>query len=356
MKFSTFCFAVAACTATCFPAVIADELQQRIRRGRTRISDSASDMFFANQLRLMGSMERDVNSGNSGSSGKDEQQSCPTHHKPIDTESVRAALKNYVNSLDDTDDIQPSRLARGYHPNAEDQFTNYHICTVVQQCSDPHFILSLGAMSPETRGLAYKAVSKATSQESFNMLQLQQHSNMLLGEMQDWATTCPGTCRELNNSNGLLEPVPAGSGSLADQSTELPSTSYEACEDLRKAGNYTFWYCNDEPRMVHHLDLDVETGFYRLGNAFGQPHTHGRNSQYDYFSAYGDLEENGGAFGMRFSGHHIDLNFEWDGNGELVNDLPVFLGHNPLIVPSVAPPRIRAPNERLDPDHFYTRK
>jgi len=291
-----------------------------------------------------------------GASGNDDTvtaESCPTH-KPIDTESVRAALKKFVDSLDDTLDIEPSQRERGYHPNAEDQGSDYNICTVVQQCKNPSFILSLGYMSPEQRGMVYKALSKATSQESFNMLQLQQHSNLLLGEMQDWATTCDGTCRELNDPNGLLEPVPEGSGTLPDQSTEVPSTSFEACRDLRGAGNYTFWYCNDEPRMVHHANIDVTSGKYKLGNIFTQPHTHGRNSQYDYFSTYGDLEENGGAFGMRFSGHHIDLNFEWNDEGELANDLPVFLGHNPLIVPSTVPPQVRASDDRLNPNHFNT--
>ena len=356
MKFSSLCVAVAACTATCFPVVVSSDQHRRVRTGRKTSDADTLEVFWAQELRMIGSMVSDSDSDDTNSSASDEQQSCPSHHKPIDVESVRAALKRYVNSLDDSDDIQPSRLARGYHAKAEDQETNYNICTVVQQCLDPPFILSLGSMSSETRGLAYKAVSKATSQESFNMLQLQQHSNLLLGEMQDWATTCPGTCRMLDNPDGLLESVPAGSGSLTNQSTEVPSASYEVCKDKREGGENTFWYCNDEPRMVHNANIDVTTGQYLMGNAFGQPHTHGRNSQYDYFAAYGDLEENGGAFGLRFSGHHIDLNFEWNDEGELVNDLPVFLGHNPLIVPSVAPQEIRDPNERLTKEGFNHRK
>ena len=107
---------------------------------------------------------------------------------------------------------------------------------------------------------------------------------------------------------------------------------------------------------IFHADIDVDSGRYFMGNAFTQPHTHGRNSQYDYFAAYGDLEPNGGAFGLRFSGHHIDLNFQWDDDGELVNDLPVFLGHNPLIVPGVFPEGIRESNERLTTESFNHRK
>lgn len=108
--------------------------------------------------------------------------------------------------------------------------------------------------------------------------------------------------------------------------------------------------------MVHHSIIDVNSGQYMLGNIWAEPHTHGRNSQYDYFAAYGDLEKGGKAFGLRFSGHHIDLNFQWNDQGELVTDFPVYLGHNPLIVPSIVPTQTRAFNERLDPDHFYQRK
>jgi len=383
MKFSTrtrtlfIAVAVMACTTACycFPAVVRanEPHRRRIRTRRTSNVDvlDVDALFWAKESRMVGSVEgavtsSDSDSGSGSGSGSDDTVAtatvgdlCPTHkHKPIDTESVRAALKQFVDSLDNKDDtlddIEPSRRERGYHPKAEDQSAEYHICTVVQQCLDPPFMLSLGYMSPKQRGLAYKALSKATSQETFTMVQLQQHSNMLLGEMQDWATTCDGTCRELNDPNGLLEPVSAGAGSLQEQSTAVPSTSYYACGDLRAAGNWTFWYCNEEPRMVHEANIDVISGKYRLGNIWAEPHIHGRNSQYDYFSVYGDVEnKKGGAFGLRFSGHHLDLNFEWNDQGKLVNDIPVFLGHNPLIVPATIPPQTRGFNDRLEPDHSY---
>lgn len=99
-------------------------------------------------------------------------------------DAVRAQLKLYKDSLET--DLE---LDRGYHPSAADQIRDYHFCTIVQQCAEPPFILSLGLMDPRTRGHAYNALSRAMSAESFNMLLLQQHGNLLLGEMQDWGTT-----------------------------------------------------------------------------------------------------------------------------------------------------------------------
>ena len=106
--------------------------------------------------------------------------------------------------------------------------------------------------------------------------------------------------------------------------------------------------------MIHQASIDVTTGKYGLGDIWNEPHVHGRNSWYDYFAAYGDLEEGGGAFGLRFSGHHLDVNYRWDGEGKLVSDPPVFLGHNPLIVPAVHPPMQRGYDKRLLADHHYT--
>jgi len=269
----------------------------------------------------------------------------------INTEAVRLVLARFVDSLD----ADPHR-ERGYHLNAGKQMIDYNTCTVVQQCLDPPFILSLGLMSVKSRSLVYKTLSAAMSQESFNMLQLQQHSNMLLGEMQDWATTCHGECRELKDPNGLLHPIVGGN--LKESSDLVENTDYEQCGDLRnknKRGEerFTLWYCEDEPRMVHQADIDVTTGKYKLGNIWNEPHVHGRNSQYDYFSVYGDMVESGGAFGFRFSGHHMDLNYMWNEDGILVQDFPVFLGHNPLIVPETTPPMERDHDERAHPDQFY---
>ena len=52
-------------------------------------------------------------------------------------------------------------------------------------------------------------------------------------------------------------------------------------------------------------------------------------------SVYGSLEP-GEPFGFRYSGHHFDLSYHFDGQGGYT-DFPVFLGHNPLIVPKQSP-------------------
>jgi hypothetical protein len=165
-------------------------------------------------------------------------------------------LRDFVNSLE-----EGKQKDRGYHPNALEQVSDWHICTIVQQCLDPSFILSLGKMSPQSRGHVYNSVSRAMSHEKYLLLQLQQYSNLLLGEMQDWATTCEGTCRELINPDGWLEPVLQVG--LKDQSELVPNTDYHDCGELRKT-RQTFWYCDEEPRMVQEANINVTTGKYGL--------------------------------------------------------------------------------------------
>jgi len=272
-------------------------------------------------------------------------------HTNLDPEDVRSVLRTFKESLDNDSDLLPMHRQRGYHQNATDQIPDYHFCTFVQQCLDPYFILSLGLMSTKSRSLVYKALSLSMSYESFNMLQLQQHSNMLLGEMQDWATTCEGECRELHDQHGSLDPV--GNGNLLHVSKlVLGDKDYNQCGNLRNETESIFWYCNEEPRMIHQANINVTTGEYKLGNIWREPHIHGRNSHYDYFSVYGDMND-GGAFGFRFTGHHIDLNYMWNNDGVLIKYLPVFLGHNPLIVPATTPLSERHHNEGAKPDQFY---
>ena len=96
------------------------------------------------------------------------------------------------------------------------------------------------------------------------------------------------------------------------------------------------WVCDDAPRMLHHANINTSNGRYYLGNVFNEPIIHARNNMYDYVAVYGSLAP-GKPFGFRYTGHHFDLSFMFDGDGG-VTDLPVFLGHNPLVVPRASPP------------------
>ena len=126
---------------------------------------------------------------------------------------------------------------------------------------------------------------------------------------------------------------------LTDRGYKVPGDRTE-CGDLRAAGNYTFWRCYEEPRLLHKANIDTETGRYGLGNIFKEPLIHARNNFYDFASVYGDLVGEG-PFGFRFSGHHLDINYGFKADGS-VDDLPVFLGHNPLVVPGTTPPVVRS--------------
>ena len=105
--------------------------------------------------------------------------------------------------------------------------------------------------------------------------------------------------------------------------------------------------------MIHVTDIDMVSDRYKLGNVWEEPRIHARNAWHNFFSVYGDLEPNGASFGMRLSGHHTDINYRWDDNGKLVQDTPVFLGHNPFVVPPTTPPLTRQSNERVDTSDFH---
>ena len=163
---------------------------------------------------------------------------------------------------------------------------------------------------------------------------MQQLSNLLLGEMQAWATSCPGSCHELNDPSGLL---PAHL--LLDDALETHKldASYDECAKLANEGKHTLWQCHESPRMLHHGNMNTEKGLYELGNVFKEPSIHARNHNFDFVAVYGSLEK-GEPFGFRYSGHHFDLSFQVDAEGN-IDDLPTFLGHNPLIVPAATPPQ-----------------
>jgi len=88
--------------------------------------------------------------------------------------------------------------------------------------------------------------------------------------------------------------------------------------------------------MIHHGNMDTDTGQYQLGNVFKEPSIHARNHNFDFVAVYGSLAP-GEPFGFRYSGHHFDLSFQIDADGN-IDDLPTFLGHNPLVVPAHTPP------------------
>ena len=47
--------------------------------------------------------------------------------------------------------------------------------------------------------------------------------------------------------------------------------SYDECKALRAAGRFTFWSCEQAPRMLHHANIDTATGRYFLGDVFKEP-------------------------------------------------------------------------------------
>ena len=246
----------------------------------------------------------------------------------LSIDELREAVKAFVDTLGD--DVK----AHTYYPDAALQPKQWQICTIVQQCLVPKYGLPVARLTPVGRTRWFEILALVLSDESYKRIMVQQLSNLLLGEMQTWATTCRGECRELDDPSGLL---PAHL--LLDDTldTHRINVSYDGCAALANAGRKTLWSCDESPRMLHHGNINTERGLYELGNVFKEPAIHARNHNFDYVAAYGSLEK-GEPFGFRYSGHHFDLSFQIAADGTLT-DLPTFLGHNPLIVPRAVPPQ-----------------
>ena len=234
--------------------------------------------------------------------------------------------------------LSPEHLKQVYYPDADAQTRQWQICTIVQQCLVPDFGLAMGNLSAHTREHVYELLALSLSGESYKLTLVQTMSNLLLGEMQNWAINCPGTCHKLIDESGLLPKKILIDNPHVSEPTDL---SFADCKKAAAAGATAgkvmhLWNCNEQPRMVHHANMDTATGRYFLGNVFAEPTIHARNNFFDFFSIYGSLKP-GEPFGFRYSGHHFDLSFRFGADGA-VSDLPVFLGHNPLMVPRQSPP------------------
>ena len=245
----------------------------------------------------------------------------------LDVDELREAAKAFVDTLGD--DIRP----QAYYPDAALQTKQWQICTIVQQCLVPKYGLPVGRLAPISRTRFYDMLAVILSDESYKHIITQQLSNLLLGEMQNWAVECPGRCEEMDDPSGLLPSHLLLGAELKSHTLPL---NFSECGALQAAKRHTFWRCDVSPRMLHHGNIDTTSGRYYLGNVFLEPTIHARNRYFDYVSVYGSLEP-GEPFGFRYTGHHFDLSFQISADGELT-DLPTFLGHNPLIVPRVSPP------------------
>lgn len=253
---------------------------------------------------------------------------CPgyTRSHKLHSDDIRAAAADFVETLG------PEK-ARVYYPDAGLQRKQWQLCTIVQQCLHPDYGLAVGKLSPRSRTKFFEMLAVALSDESYKRIITQHLSNLLLGEMQSWAVRCAGHCSELHDPDGLLPDDLLRGDHLPHKHL---NASQEECAKLRYSGRYTLWECDASPRMLHHGNIDTQTGRYQLGNVFDEQTIHARSHNYDFVAIYGSLAA-GEPFGFRYSGHHFDLSLSFDADGALT-DLPTFIGHNPLVVPRRSPP------------------
>jgi hypothetical protein len=206
--------------------------------------------------------------------------------------------------------LSAEHMKRVYYPDASKQLQQWQICTIVQQCLIPDFGLAMGNLTSTTRAHIFDMLSLALSGEAYKLILVQDMSNLLLGEMQNWAIKCPGSCHKLEDESGLLP-----TNMLIDNPlvTVPANMSWKECKKAAAAGAKAgkvmhLWNCKDEPRLVHHANMDTQSGRYYLGNVFAEPTIHARNNFFDFFSLYGSLKP-GEPWGFRYSGHHFDLSF-----------------------------------------------
>lgn len=167
----------------------------------------------------------------------------------IDVDATRLAAKAFVASLGE--DIK----GQTYYPDAKLQVPQWQICTIVQQCLKPKYGLAAGLLAPASRTKFYDLLALVLSDESYKRINVQQLSNLLLGEMQQWAVECDGHCEELNDPTGLLPNHLLLEDRLESKALGGDVTLAQ-CAELNSNGRKTFWSCNRPPRMLHHGNID----------------------------------------------------------------------------------------------------
>ena len=313
---------------------------------------------------------------------------------------IREVAQRVVDSLD-----MAEHKSKVYYPDAAAQLRQWQICTIVQQCLVPDFGLAVGNLTAKTRAHVFEMLALALSGEAYKLILVQSMSNLLLGEMQNWAVQCPGHCDRLDDESGLLPGhmlVGESGDPVATTRVDLSFADCKAAADAAvkaKTPIRHMWTCDEGPRMVHHANMDTQTGAHRrtaapprrcvrpqasaplkaslapqAGTGWATSSPSPRSTRATTSStlspctpppppparpnapappppphpppplappfpstSYGSLKP-GEPFGFRYSGHHFDLSFRFDGSGG-VSDLPVFLGHNPLMVPRQSPPQ-----------------
>jgi hypothetical protein len=237
-------------------------------------------------------------------------------------------LLQFVNDIEDN---TPAFLNRTYYPDATLQESQWLICTIVEQCIVPTSGLAVSLLTPLQKGALFDVLAEVMTIQAYQMLLQQEQANLILGQYQEYATTCQGTCRALlENTVFALNNNPTVQGGL----------TYDTCQEENSDStslNAT-WVCDD-----FSLDLygnlntsepNVEQA-YAINDLFAENMVHPRGDVATYVSVYGSLSGTG-PFGLRYSGHHLDLNIRFLEDGT-IDSLPAFIGHNPISVLPLVP-------------------
>ena len=251
----------------------------------------------------------------------------------IDVAEIRLLLQHFVSELTD------AQREHAYYADASLQPQQWLLCTIVQNCLDAEFGISAASLSSKARSLFFRMLSQAMPAEAYTTLLEQIQANLVLGQYQMWASTCPGLCKRVPNA-----PVPNVVGGFAyirdlDDATGIPNiTDFFNCSAEFDRSRDTTWVCNEAPLQLYG-NLNTSDGEFLLNNIFYENMVHWRSSEAEFVSVYGAIIGKG-QFGFRYSGHHFDVSYTFHEDGS-IDDLPWFLGHNPVHVFKDVPPEVR---------------
>lgn len=140
----------------------------------------------------------------------------------IDIDATRAAIKDFVDSVRG----QKFCLDKMYYPDASLQEEQWEICTIVQQCDNPHYMIPTGNLTAASRGKLFAALETFFSSGGYKQLMLQQLANNILGQYQTHAVQCEGQC--------LVSEDPLTNANLMYADSDENITTFEECANVHR--------------------------------------------------------------------------------------------------------------------------
>jgi hypothetical protein len=307
-------------TATVPPTTAVTPAPDGTTGGLSRLTLVALAFFVITTLLFAGLFGWAQNNSNN-SEGTEEVPST------IDVERARDLLHKFRL------DLNPAYLNRTYYPNATLQESQWLVCTIVEQCIVPTVGLAVSLLTPLQKGALFDVLAEVMTIQAYQMLLQQEQANLILGQYQEYATTCQGTCKALLETTAFA----LWNNSMLHDDGGFTYNTCQGANNNSTSLNAT-WVCEGVPLGLYGnlntSEPNVDQA-YAINDLFTENMVHPRGDIATYVSVYGSLSGTG-PFGLRYSGHHLDLNIRFLEDGT-IDSLPAFIGHNPISVLPLVP-------------------